>query len=226
MTWLINTTLRILEGLGTTLSVYLITIALSLPLGMLFGIAKTSAKKKWVLKALDAYTALFRGTPLLLQLFFVYFGLRGISFIAFGYQLRPFGFLGAFGSAALAFVLNYTAYFTEIFRGGIQAVDKGQYEAAKALGLSYPQSMLHVIIPQGIRSVLPAVANESITLVKDTALVAAIAMGDLLRNSKEIVVVDGNLMPFVIVAIIYLILSYGINFVFQKIEMRQEVKYS
>lgn len=226
MEGIIQTTLRILEGLGTTLSVYLVTILCAIPIGMLFGIGKVAVKKKWVLKLLDWYTILFRGTPLLLQLFFIYYGLRGISFVALGYQIQPFGFLDAFGSAAIAFILNYAAYFTEIFRGGIQAVDKGQYEAAKALGLSRIQSMVYVIIPQGLRSVLPSVANESITLVKDTALVAAIAMGDLLRNSKEIVVRDGNLTPFIIVGIIYLILSIGINYVFQKIEARQQVKYS
>lgn len=226
MEWFIQTTLRILEGLGTTLSVYLITILCSIPIGMLLGVMKVSTKKKWLVRLLDGYTSLFRGTPLLLQLFFIYYGLRGISFVAFGYQFQPFGILDAFGSAAIAFILNYAAYFAEIFRGGIQAVEKGQYEASKALGLSYTQSMVYVIIPQGIRSVLPAVANESITLVKDTALVAAIAMGDLLRNSKEIVVRDGNLTPFIIVGVIYLILSVSINYVFKRIEQRQYAKYS
>ena len=220
------TTLRILEGLGTTVSIYAITILLSIPAGMLLGICKIGIKNKWVLKGLNAYTALFRGTPLLLQLFFIYYGLRGISFVAFGYQIQPFGFLDAFSSAAIAFVLNYAAYFAEIFRGGIQAVEKGQFEAAKALGFSYSKAMIYIIIPQGIRSVLPAVANESITLVKDTALVAAIAMGDLLRNSKEIVVRDGNLAPFLIVGVIYLMLSLIIHYVFRTIEQKQALKYN
>ncbi len=226
MGWLIQTTIRILEGLGTTLSVYSVTIILSIPMGLCCGVAKVNTKNKVLRGVLEGYTTLLRGTPLLLQLFFLYFGLRGIAFEAFGYHIQPFGFLTQFGCASIAFVLNYAAYFTEIFRGGIQAVDKGQGEAAKALGLSKMQTMLYVIIPQGIRSVLPAVANESITLVKDTALVATIAMSDLLRNSKEIVVRDGNLTPFIIVGIIYLILSSVINKVFKVIEQRQVLKYS
>lgn len=222
----VEMTLRILEGLGTTLSVYSITIIVAIPLGLLLAMCKVSSKNKVVLKCIDAYTTLFRGTPLLLQLFFIYFGLRGIFFVVGGYQIQPFGFLDDFGSAAIAFILNYTAYFTEIFRGGIQAVDKGQYEASKALGLSYWQYMWHVIIPQGLRSVLPSVGNEAIVLVKDTALVAAIAMGDLLRNSKEIVVRDATIVPFIIVGVIYLILSAGITYVFKVIEEKQEQKYA
>ncbi|MGL4361696.1 MAG: amino acid ABC transporter permease [Cellulosilyticaceae bacterium] len=225
MEWLIQTTLQILEGLGTTLSLYVITICFSLVFGMMLAVGKISIKNKIVSKCFDIYTMLFRGTPLLLQLYFFYFGLRGIMFTFGDYQVRPFAVLSAFSCALIAFILNYAAYFAEIFRGGIQAVDKGQTEASKALGMTYVQTMIYVVVPQGIRSVLPSLANESITLVKDTALVAAIAIEDLLRNSKDIVVRDGNLMPFVIVGVIYLMLSYVIGMVFKYLEKRQNVKY-
>lgn len=220
----ISMTFRILEGLGTTLSVYIVTLILAMPIGMILAIWRVSTKSKIVTKGINFYTWVLRGTPLMLQLFFVYYGLRGVSFEIMGYMIRPFGFMGAFSAAAFAFVINYAAYFTEIFRGGIQAMDKGQYEASKALGLSYGQSMRHVIIPQAMRSVLPSITNEAITLVKDTALVAAIAMGDLLRNAKEIVMSQGTLLPFLIVAIIYLILASGIIAVFKKVEQKYEVQ--
>ncbi|MGL6175280.1 MAG: amino acid ABC transporter permease [Cellulosilyticaceae bacterium] len=221
---IIEMTMRILEGLGVTLSVYIVTLGLSLPIGMLLAIWRVSTKKKAVVNGINFYTWVLRGTPLMLQLFFVYYGLRGVSWAFGDYMIRPFGFLNAFSAAVLAYVVNYSAYFTEIFRGGIQAMDKGQYEAAKALGLSYGQSMRYVIMPQAMRSVLPSLTNEAITLVKDTALVAAIAMGDLLRNAKEIVMSQGTLLPFLIVAIIYLILASGIIALFRSVERKYEFK--
>mgnify|MGYP000388104007 FL=1 len=117
-----------------------------------------------------------RGTPLMLQLLFVYFALPMI-----GIRLPDIA------AALLAFSLNYAAYFAEIFRAGIQSVDKGQYEAAKALGMNYPQMMRHVILPQVIRIVLPPVSNETINLVKDTSLIYILAMNDLLRVARSIV---------------------------------------
>ena len=222
---MVDMVLRILEGLGTTVSVYLVTILFSIPLGMLVAIWKVSSKHRTVQKVIDSYITLFRGTPLLLQLYFVYFGLRGIFLVVGGYELQPFGFLNDFGAASIAFVLNYTAYFAEIFRGGIQAVDRGQYEAAKAVGLTYWQSMFYVIIPQSLRAVLPSVGNESVVLIKDTALVATIAMGDLLRNSKEIVTREATIVPFIIVAIIYLILSAIVTRFFRYIEDKLQQKY-
>ena len=221
---IITMTIRILEGLGNTLSIYFVTIICSLVLGMLLAIIRVSSKNKVVIKCINFYTYVLRGTPLMLQLFFVYFGLRGMSFVWGAYTIRPFAFLTMFTSAALAYVLNYTAYFTEIFRGGIQAVDKGQYDAAKALGIGYWQSMRYVIVPQSLRAVLPSVTNEAITLVKDTALVAAIAMPDLLRNSREIVLAKGTLLPFLIVAIIYLLLVSVLLAGLRKIEANLDRK--
>lgn len=201
----------ILSGLGITLSLYAFTIVLSMPLGMLGALGKVSSKKKSLSMMLDFYTWIFRGTPLMLQLFFFYFGLS-----TFGVRLTPFQ------AAVIAFVLNYSAYFIEIFRGGISSIDTGQYEAAHALGLNYWVTMVHVVIPQSLKSVLPSISNEAITLVKDTALVSAIGMGDLLRNSKEIVVREMIMSPFIIASIIYLILTSIVIGVFKRLENKYQ----
>lgn len=201
----------ILSGLGITLSLYIITIILSMPIGLLGALGKLSLTSKVSLRLLDFYTWIFRGTPLMLQLFFFYFGLSTI-----GIKLTPFQ------AASLAFVLNYGAYFIEIFRGGISSIDKGQFEAANALGLNYWVTMIHVIIPQSLRAVLPSLSNEAITLVKDTALVSAIGMGDLLRNSKDIVVREMIMTPFIIASIIYLILTSMVIAVFKRLENKYQ----
>lgn len=201
----------ILTGLGITLSLYIFTITLSMPLGMLGALGKLSLKNKFLSLALEFFTWIFRGTPLMLQLFFFYFGLSTL-----GVRLTPFQ------AAVIAFVLNYSAYFIEIFRGGISSIDTGQYEAAHALGINYWVTMVHVIIPQSLKSVLPSLSNEAITLVKDTALVSAIGMGDLLRNSKEIVVREMIMTPFIIASIIYLILTSVVITIFKKLEQKYQ----
>jgi polar amino acid transport system permease protein len=118
----------------------------------------------------------------------------------------------------LAFVLNYAAYFAEIFRAGIQAVPKGQYEAAKTLGMSYPQTMRRIILPQVIRIVLPPVSNETINLVKDTSLVYILAMNDLLRVARTIVQREFDMTPFLFAAIFYLAMTFVLTWGFKKLE--------
>ena len=169
---LLRIVLPMLEGSQVTLQIFFITLVLSVPLGMLFSLARLSSIKP-IRYLTEVYIWLMRGTPLMLQLLFVYFALPMI-----GIRLPDIA------AALLAFSLNYAAYFAEIFRAGIQSVDKGQYEAAKALGMNYPQMMRHVILPQVIRIVLPPVSNETINLVKDTSLIYILAMNDLLRSSS------------------------------------------
>ena len=147
---LLRIVLPMLEGSQVTLQIFFITLVLSVPLGMLFSLARLSSIKP-IRYLTEIYIWLMRGTPLMLQLLFVYFALPMI-----GIRLPDIA------AALLAFSLNYAAYFAEIFRAGIQSVDKGQYEAAKALGMNYPQMMRHVILPQVIRIVLPPVSNETI----------------------------------------------------------------
>ncbi|WP_105616563.1 amino acid ABC transporter permease [Vallitalea okinawensis] len=205
---ILNNTLYILEGSSITIKLYIVTFIFSIPLGVLCALMKIS-KSKMLNGLLEVYTWVFRGTPLLLQLFFIYFGLPvlGVN-------------LTRFQAAAITFVLNYGAYFTEIFRGGIQSIDKGQYEAAKALGMNYYQTMKRIILPQAAKRVLPATSNEAITLIKDTALVAAIGLGDILRASKELVTRDFSVVPFIIAAAIYLALTWIIVMVFKKLEKK------
>ncbi len=200
----------ILEGLVYTGKLYFCTIILAFPLSILVAILKVSGPGI-VKKILGLYTWVLRGTPLLLQLYFVYFGLPLVGIT-----------LGPFTVALSVFVLSVAAYEAEIIRAGIISIDKGQYEAAKVLGLTYPQTMLRIIIPQTIRRVLPPTCSEAIILVKDTALVATIAVGDLLRNARELVMMDFKISPFIVVFIIYLVISS----ILVKIFARLEEKYS
>ncbi len=213
MDYIWESALYILRGCSVTFKLFFITLLFSLPLGFLGALAKASRFP--VLRGiLEFYTSVARGTPLLLQIFFVYYGLP-----VFFPALR----LERFSAAALTFVLNYAAYFIEIFRGGIQSIDRGQYEAARVLGMSYRQTMIRIILPQMVKRVLPPVSNEAITLVKDTALVVVLGIGDILRNSKEIVARDFTLSPFVVAGLIYLIMNYGVVLIFKRLEKHYAV---
>ena len=144
------------------------------------------------------------------QLLFVYFGLPFIPVI--GVRLDDFP------AAVLAFVLNYGAYFCEIFRAGLQAIPRGQFEAAKTLGMNYAQTMKRIILPQVFKIILPPVSNETITLVKDTSLIYVLAMNDLLRTTRNLVQRDFNIMPFVVAAVFYLVMSMILTYGFNKLE--------
>ena len=153
------------------------------------------------------YVWIMRGTPLLLQLIFVFYGLPIIHIVFPRYQ-----------AALLAFVLNYAAYFAEIFRGGFQSIDKGQFEAAKVLRLNRWQTMTKIVIPQVIKIVLPSIGNEVINLVKDSSLVYVIGLGDLLRAGNVAMARDVTLIPLVLVGVIYLLLISICAFVLKKLE--------
>lgn len=218
---------QLLQGLKITIQLFVVTLVLSLPLGLVISLIReateTSKSKnplmvavcfivKWLVKL---YLLVFRGTPLMLQLFFVYFGLPNI--------LLPGGgsiVLDMFPAAAVAFVLNYAAYFAEIFRGGIIGVSKGQYEASKALGFNMSQTMRLVVVPQMLRTVIPPIANETIILVKDTALASSIALIDLLRVAQRAVNRDMNVAAYLIAAVIYLIITLVLTYIFHRIEKR------
>ena len=200
-----------LDGTVVTLQMFSITIILSLPLGLLLALARIS-RFPFLKKPVGVYIWLFRGTPLMLQLLFIYFGLPFIPYI--GVRLDDFP------AAVVAFVLNYAAYFAEIFRAGIQSVDRGQYEGAKVLGLSYIQTMRRIVLPQVVYRVLPPVSNETITLVKDTSLIYVLAMNDLLRTTRGIVQRDFNTVPFIVAAVFYLAMTLVLTWVFQKLEKK------
>lgn len=177
----------ILKGMKLTVNLYVVTMLFSLPLGILLSLGRVS-KNTTLSNIIQVYTWIFRGTPLLLQLFFVYYGLPVV-----GITLSPFA------AASLTFVINYTAYFCEIFRGSILGIDPGQYEAAKVLGMKYWQTMIRIIIPQALITALPPLSNEAISLIKDTSLVSAIGMAEILRNSRELVTRDFSITPFLYV---------------------------
>ena len=209
-------------GMGVTVKIFIGTLILSLPLGLLLAICRISKFKplSWVV---GLYLLIFRGTPLMLQLFFVYFGLPFIQILnPFTGDVYKF-VLDRFPAALVAFVLNYAAYFAEIFRGGIIGVQKGQYEAAKALGFNSFKTMTLVVIPQMLRTVIPPVANEAIVLVKDTALVSTIALIDVLRCAQQAVNRDMNVAAYILVAIFYLILTLVLTRIFEYVEKKLSV---
>ena len=203
---LLNTILQMLEGSEITLEIFFITLVIALPLGMLAALGRLS-KLRLLSAFMEFYIWLMRGTPLMLQLLFVYFALPMI-----GIRLPDIA------AALLAFTLNYAAYFAEIFRAGIQSVPKGQYEAAKTLGMNYTQTMRRIILPQVIRIVLPPVSNETINLVKDTSLIYILAMNDLLRVARTIVQREFDMTPFLIAGIFYLAMTFVRTWMFKRLE--------
>jgi len=222
---------QMLAGLSITIKLFVVTLVFSLPLGLLVSLLNESVSKraddkfviKWFVKfpvrlLINIYLWVFRGTPLLLQLFFFYFGLAMIE-LQDGTRLA----MEPFMAASLTFILNYAAYFAEIFRGGIIGVSKGQYEASKALGLTGMQTMRYVVVPQMLRTVIPPIANETIILVKDTALASSIALIDLLQASQRAVNRDMKIWAFLVAAVFYLLITLVFTFVFNRIEKRLSI---
>ena len=203
---LMDTVVLMLQGSEVTLEIFCVTLVLALPLGILAALGRLS-KLRVLSRFMEFYIWLMRGTPLMLQLLFVYFALPMIGIM-----------LPDMAAALLAFTLNYAAYFAEIFRAGIQSVPRGQYEAAKTLGMTYPQTMRRIILPQVIRMVLPPVSNETINLVKDTSLIYILAMNDLLRVARTIVQREFDMTPFVIAAVFYLAMTAVLTWGFKKLE--------
>jgi polar amino acid transport system permease protein len=200
-----------MDGAAITLQMFFITLLLSLPLGLVLSLVRMS-KYRPLSFLVETYIWLMRGTPLMLQLLFVYYALPLIPYV--GIKLPDFS------AAILAFVLNYAAYFAEIFRGGIQSIERGQYEASKVLGMTYVQTMRRIILPQMIKRVLPPISNETITLVKDTSLIYVLAMNDLLRTARTIVQREFDMTPFVIAAVFYLAMTLVLTWMFNKLEQR------
>ncbi len=202
-----------LQGTIVTMKLFAITLIFSLPAGFVITLLYMS-NNKVVRNITGFYILIMRGTPLLLQMYFIYFGLPYIPYIG---QYLVFD---RFSAAAIAFVLNYMAYFAEIYRGGIISIDKGQYEASKVLGLTKLQTTINIIVPQMIRVTLPSISNEAIILVKDTALITVLAQPDLLHVTKTIVNKTANVTPFVVAAAFYLVMSYILTVIFRKLEQR------
>lgn len=204
----------ILKGIGATLQFVSVSILVGFVLGTLLALCKITYVRplKWLA---DAYTSIFRGTPLILQLMIIYYAIPQL----FEYDIS------AFLSAVLAFGLNSAAYVSEIIRAGILAVDHGQTEAAQALGVPYPAMMIHIILPQALKNILPALMNEFITLTKESAIVSVVGYLDLMRRA-QIVGSDiyRNFEPLLFAGLIYWVMVYILTQIGKVVERR--LRYS
>ena len=205
MEYLIEVMPQLLVGALTTLKLFLFTLIGSLPLGIVLALG-LSLHFKPLRYLLQTYVWVMRGTPLLLQLIFIFYGLPTIGIVFDRFE------------ALIAFILNYAAYFAEIFRGGIQSIPQGQYEAAQVLQLSPFQTVTKIVIPQVTKIVLPSVGNEVINLVKDSSLIYILGLGDVMRAGKIAMERDATLLPLLGVAIIYLTLTGILTIVMKQVE--------
>ena len=200
------------EGFWVTVQIFVLTLLFSMPLGMIVAFGRMS--KCWLLRTIvKLYISVMRGTPLMLQILVVYFGPYYAFDIKMGTGYR-------FPAVIIAFVINYAAYFAEIYRSGIQSMPVGQYEAAKVLGFSKPQTFFKIILPQVIKRILPSVTNEIITLVKDTSLAFAIGYVEMFSLAKSVAAAQTSMVPFVISGVFYFVFNLLVAFVMGRIEKR------
>ena len=204
--------MQLLEGMLRSVSIFCWTLLLSMPLGMIVSFGRMSKNPilRWVIKI---YISIMRGTPLMLQLLAVYFG----PFYIFGATL-PDGY--RYKAIIIGFVLNYAAYFAEIFRSGIEAVPKGQYEAAHVLGYNKQQTFMKLILPQVMKQVLPPVTNETITLVKDTSLAYALAYAEMFSIAKQIAAGQTSFLPLIVAGIFYFIFNFVVDEIMNGVERK------
>lgn len=204
----------IADGLKVTIALFCIVWILSIPGGILLALVRIS-RFTWLGRLIEAFVYIMRGTPLMLQILFMYYALPIIPYV--GIQMDDWT------AAIVSFVLNYSAYLCEVFRAGIQSVPKGQYEGAKVLGFTYVQTMRTIILPQMLKRVVPPLANETINLLKDTALVYILAMNDILRITRGIVQRDFDISAFLVAGAFYLIFTFILTNAFNYLEKRLAV---
>ncbi len=203
---------QLFNSMGITMEIFFVTLVTSLILGL--GLALVRMSKSRVLSLIAKfYISVMRGTPLMLQLLVVYFG----PFFIFGMQITPSYRLKA---VLIGFALNYAAYFAEIYRSGIVAIPVGQYEAARLLGYSKTQTFVHIVMPQVIKRIIPPVANETITLVKDTSLAFTLAVAEVFTVTKQLVASQSSVVPFIVAGIFYYIFNLVVAVFFEYLEKR------
>ena len=202
----------LVDGLGLSAWIFVVTLVGSLPLGIVVALCRMSSFKPLSLLA-QFYISILRGTPLMLQLMAFMFG--------------PYYLLGTnmgtdwkFGACAVGFILNYSAYFAEIYRSGIQSIPKGQYEAALVLGYSRSQTFFKIVLPQVIKRILPAMGNEIITLVKDTSLAFVLGMAEMFSVAKALAASNVSMIPYAIAALIYWVFCLFIEFILGRVEKK------
>ena len=202
----------LLEGFGTTLLIFILTLIGSLPLGLLVYFGRSSRFRP--LAALTrVYISVMRGTPLMLQLMVVYYGPNLLLGIYPPSNWR-------FAAVIVAFVINYAAYFAEIYRAGLESIPAGQYEAAKVLGYSRPQTFMCIILPQLTRRVLPTVTNEVITLIKDTSLAYTVSVVEMFTVAKQISAAETDMTALFVAGLIYYVFNFAVAFGMERLERR------
>lgn len=197
------------EGMLRTCAIFILTILFSMPLGMIIMFMRRS-RFFLVREITKIYIAIMRGTPLMLQLLMWYFG----PYYLFGMNIRGY----RFAAIIIGFSMNYAAYFAEIYRGGMDTIPVGQYEAAEVLGYSKVQTFFKIILPQVVKAILPSVTNEIITLVKDTSLAFTLAYNEMFSLAKQIAASQTSFIPFVIAGVFYFIANYAVAFIMEQIE--------
>lgn len=203
---------KLSEGMVESIKIYTLTLLFSLPLGLFVAFGRMS--KNWVVSNfMKLYISIMRGTPLILQLMVVYYG----PFYIFDITI-PKGY--RFFAVIIGFVINYAAYFAEIYRGGIESMPVGQYEAAKVLGYSKAQTFMRIILPQVIKRILPSITNEVITLIKDTSLAFAISYSEMFTVARAIAAAQTTMTSFVIAGIFYYIFNFIVAMTMEWIEKR------
>ena len=203
---------HLLPGIGKTIGIFVCTLVFSMPLGLIIAFGRMS-KCFIVRNVVKLYISVMRGTPLMLQLMVVYFGPYFIFRIQISSSYRLYAVL-------IAFALNYAAYFAEIYRGGIESMPQGQYEAAKILGYSRGQTFFRIILPQVIKRILPSVTNETITLVKDTSLAFTIGVMEMFTVAKALTASQTSLLPLVFAGVFYYVFNFIVAFVMERIEKK------
>lgn len=198
------------EGFLTSLQIFAFTLIGALPLGVPVALLRVS-RFKVVRGITRAYISVMRGTPLMLQMLAIYF----MPYYVFGIQLTTDS---KWQAAIVAFIINYAAYFAEIYRSGLQSIPRGQYEAAEVLGYSKAQTFLYIVLPQVVKRIMPAIGNEVITLVKDTSLAFAIGVGEMFSTAKALVASQVSMVPFAIAAAIYWVFNFAVELVLGRIE--------
>lgn len=202
----------LVDGLGLSAWIFVVTLVGSLPLGIVVALCRMSSFKPLSLLA-QFYISILRGTPLMLQLMAFMFGPYYLLGMNMGTDWK-------FGACAVGFILNYSAYFAEIYRSGIQSIPKGQYEAALVLGYSCSQTFFKIVLPQVIKRILPAMGNEIITLVKDTSLAFVLGMAEMFSVAKALAASNVSMIPYAIAALIYWVFCLFIEFILGRVEKK------
>lgn len=208
--------LQLAEGMATSVAIFVLTLLFSLPLGVLVALARMS-KSRLLSGLMRIYISIMRGTPLMLQLLVVFFGPYYLLRVNLGSGYR-------FPAVILAFVINYAAYFAEIYRGGIQSIDRGQYEAAQVLGYSRGQTFFRIILPQVVRRILPSVTNEVITLVKDTSLASVIGTVEMFTRARMIVAAPRSpgMLTYLAAGVFYYVFNAVVAYGMTALEKRMD----